>query len=167
MCLRVSYKKKSDFFLHPLSHWKKESDLELDSDADPYLLVRDRDPHQMSRISNTVKNNCRPAKKAKILTFLSSFFPQEQTSHCGAVLHPVFHPAGVPVWRQYCWRPPRAHPWYRVGKNPVKKKKNQPSGFFLFFFLFFFGFLVFFLGFLGFFSFFSFFFIYLPRRESF
>ncbi len=51
MRLRVSYKEKYEFFLHPSSHWRKEADLELDSDKDPLVSSYgsedlDPDPHQ-------------------------------------------------------------------------------------------------------------------------
>ncbi len=52
MCLWVSFKKKYEkvIFLHPWSHWRKESDPVLDPDLEPDPLVRvtdlDLDPHQ-------------------------------------------------------------------------------------------------------------------------
>ncbi len=35
-----------NFFLHPLSHWRKESDPELDQESDPLVTGTDPDPHQ-------------------------------------------------------------------------------------------------------------------------
>ncbi len=49
MCLWVSYKEKIWFFLHPYSHWRKESDPELDSDPEIRFRIRTK----MSRIPNT------------------------------------------------------------------------------------------------------------------
>jgi hypothetical protein len=76
MYLWGSYKKKIGFFLHPLSHWRKESDPEWDPDLDPLTRGTDRGIRiriKMSRIPNT-DSNFKLFNKVKILKLFLYIF---------------------------------------------------------------------------------------------